>query len=237
MKITIFAAAAILTMLGTPPQSAMAQDASARTIEVSGQGEAHAKADWASLNLAIETHAPTAAQAGEKNAALAEKVISELKKELGENGKISTGNYSLNPEYDQRPGRETPRIVGYNAQNSITVETGELNSVGATIDSAIAAGANRVNYLSLTLKNDSKARSEAIAGATRDAHAQAEAIASALGVRLGRIIKATTVVEPRPMPMARGPVFASAMGVSPTTPVEAGDITVPATVYLTYAIE
>lgn len=253
MKIAhLFTAGAVATMLALAAQTAAAQGGpdnsstrtievdgnSARTIEVSGNGEARAKPDWVTLNLAIETHAATAAAAGSKNAALAEKVIAALKPELGDRGVIMTGGYSLNPEYDQRPGRETPKIVGYNAQNSITAETGSLNLAGTLIDSAIAAGANRVNYLNLSLKNDTSARSEAIAAATRDARAQAEAIAGALGVKLGRILKATTVAEARPMPMARGAMYApSAMGASPATPVEAGEITVPAAVYLTYAIE
>ncbi|HEX4211049.1 MAG TPA: SIMPL domain-containing protein, partial [Candidatus Binataceae bacterium] len=43
-----------------------------RTIQVNGNGEAHAAPDYASLNLAIETHAKTAAEAASRNAALAQ---------------------------------------------------------------------------------------------------------------------------------------------------------------------
>ena len=44
-----------------------------RTIEVTGNGEAHVAPDVASLNLAIETHAATAQQSAGQNAALAQK--------------------------------------------------------------------------------------------------------------------------------------------------------------------
>ncbi len=161
-------------------------------------------------------------------------MIDALKSKLGDKGKITTGGYSLNPEYDQRAS-EKPRIIGYSAQNSVTVHTGALELVGALIDSAIAAGANRVNSLNFSVKDDTKARSEAIAIATRDARAQAEALASALGVKLGKVLKATTVAQARPIPMRMG--RAMAMSASAATPVEPGEVTVSATVSLTFEIE
>jgi len=48
-----------------------------RTIEVTGNGEAHVAPDVASLNLAIETHAPTAQQSAGQNAALAQRYFAE----------------------------------------------------------------------------------------------------------------------------------------------------------------
>ena len=97
-----------------------------------------------------------------------------------------------------------PTIIGYNAQNTVTVHTGALDLVGALIDTAIAAGANRVNSLNFSVKDDTKARTEAIAIATRDAHAQADALASALNVKLGKVLKATTVSQERPIPIRMG---------------------------------
>ena len=158
-----------------------------------------------------------------------------LKSKLGDKGKISTGGYSLNPQYDQRPGHENPTIIGYTASNSIVVETGAIDLVGALIDSAISAGANRVDYLNFTVKNDIKPRTEAITGATRDARAQADALASALGVKLGKVITATTLAEVRPIPMQR---MAMPMAMAAkSTPVEPGEVTVSATVSLTFEIE
>jgi uncharacterized protein YggE len=206
-----------------------------RTIEVDGSGEARTSPDTADLDLAIDTQAKTAEEAANRNAALAAKVIDALKAKLGDKGKITTGGYSLNPEYDQRPTQK-PSIIGYTAQNTVTVNTGALDLIGALIDSAIAAGANRVNSLSFSVKDDTKARTEAIAIATRDARAQADALASALNVKLGKILKATTVSQERPIPirMQRG---AMAMSASVATPVEPGEVTVPATVSLTFEIE
>jgi uncharacterized protein YggE len=205
-----------------------------RTIEVAGNAETRTAPDTADLDLAIETQAKTAEEAAASNAALASKVIDSLKTKLGGKGKITTGGYSLNPEYDQRPNHK-PTIIGYNAQNTVTVNTGALDLVGALIDAAIAAGANRVNSLNFSLKDDTKARAEAIANATRDARAQADALASALDVKLGKIVKATTLSQERPIPVRMG--TAMAMSANVATPVEPGEVTVPATVSLTFEIE
>ena len=205
-----------------------------RTIEVDGSGETRTSPDTADLDVAIETQAKTAEEAANRNAALAAKVIDALKSKLGNRGKITTGGYSLNPEYDQRAS-EKPRIIGYNAQNTVTVNTGALDLVGPLIDSAIAAGANRVNSLNFSVKDDTRARTEAIAIATRDARAQAEALASALSVKLGKVLKATTVSQARPIPMRMG--RAMAMSANVATPVEPGEVTVAATVSLTFEIE
>jgi len=226
LPLTVFAISA--SAQGTPNTPAQ------RIIAVDGTGEARTSPDYAELSVAIETTGTTAEEAANRNAALAEKVTAALKSKLGDKGKISTGGYSLNPEYDQRPGREKPAITGYSAQNSLTVATGTLNLVGALIDSAISAGANRVNYLNFSVKDDVKARTEAITIATRDAKAQADALASALGVKLGKVVKATTLAEARPIPMQR---MAMAMATKASTPVEPGEVTVSATVSLTFEIE
>jgi len=212
-----------------------ANNLSVRTIEVDGSGETRTSPDTADLDLAINTQAKTAEEAAASNAALATKVIDALKAKLGDKGKITTGGYSLDAQYDQRPNARSETIVGYIAQNSVTIHTGALDLVGALIDSAIAAGANRVNSLNFSVENNISARKEAIAIATRDAHAQAEALASALGVKLGKVLKATTVSEARPIPMRMG--RAMAMSAKVATPVEPGEVTVPATVSLTFEIE
>src|SRR5260221_10758 len=68
-----------------------------------------------------------------------------------------------------------------------------------------------------------------------EAQAQANALADALGVKLGPVLKASTVAEVRPIPVMRMQASAMASGGAPT-PVEAGQITVPASVSLTYQI-
>jgi hypothetical protein len=219
-----------------PPPVQASQPQGSRTIEVTGNGEAHVTPDVASLNLAIETHAPTAQQSAGQNASLAQKVVDALTKKLQGKGKVWTGGYSLYPEYNEPRPNEKPVVTGYRADNSITVETGEIGMLGGLIDTAIEAGANRINFLNFKLRDERQARSQAIALAAKDAQTQAASLAKSLGVTLGPVVKATTVGENQPIPMARfAAATVGAMGAP--TPVQPNEVTVPATVSITYQIE
>jgi uncharacterized protein len=222
-------------MHSMPPPPASAQEA--RTIEVTGSAEAHVAPDVASLNLAIETHAPTAQQSAGQNAALAKKVVDALTAKLQGKGKVWTGGYSLYPEYNEPRPNEKAVVTGYRAENSITVETGEIGMLGGLIDTAIEAGANRINFLNFTLRDESQARSQAIALAAKDAQTQADSLAKSLGVKLGPVVKATTEAEARPMPMVRFGAMAMSSSMGAPTPVQPNEVTVPATVSITYQIE
>jgi uncharacterized protein len=221
------------TISAAPQQQAQAP----RSIQVSGSGEAHVAPDLASLNLAIETHAPTAQETAGQNAALAQKVVDALNKKLDGKGKVWTGGYSLFPEYNEPRPSHKPTVTGYRAENSITVETGEIGMLGELIDAAIGAGANRINFLNFTLRDESQARSQAITIATRDAQTQAESLAKALGVKLGPVINATTEAEVRPMPIMRMSSMAMSASMGAPTPVHPTEVTVPASVSVTYGIE
>jgi uncharacterized protein len=237
MRLKLAVAVASLSIIALCALPVLAAE-SVRVIEVNGTGEARTTPDVANLSLQVETHAPTAEECSSKNAALAQKVVQALKSKLAGKGTVVTGDYSLNPEYGDNTPRQKPVITGYAAQNTITVETTEMSLLGSLIDGAISAGANRINYLNFGLRDDTKARQDAIASASKDAQAQAQALAASLNVKLKRVVRASTIPERGPiMPMARmATSFASGASNAPT-PVEASQITVSATVSLTYEIE
>jgi uncharacterized protein YggE len=238
MRYCCFVLIATVALFASPTPKSMAAEAASsnvHVIEVSGDGEAQVAPDKATLNLGIETQAKTAGQAAGDNGALAQKVRDAIKAKLDDKGVMWTGGYSLDPVYSQPRDGGEPKIMGYRAVNSITIETGALDLVGPLIDAAIGAGANQVNSLEYGLRDETKARNDAIAKASESARAQAQSLASALGIKLGPVIKASTIAEARPVP-----VFAKAampMIRSGATPVEAGQITVPATVSLIYEIQ
>lgn len=226
-----------IAMLAFAIPSFAADASSVAVIEVNGTGDARTTPDVAYLSLQIETHATTASECSAKNAALAQKVVQALKAKLAGKGTVLTGDYSLNPEYNEPAPRQKPVITGYSAQNTITVETTNLEVLGGLIDDAIAAGANRINSLNFGLRDDTKARQDAITIASKDAQAQAQALATSLNVKLKRVVKASTIQERTPiMPMQRMGMAAMA-AVSAPTPIEASQISVSATVSLTYEIE
>ncbi len=207
------------------------------TIDVTGSSEVRANPDRATLDVAVETHAETAAKAASENARLSQKVADALKAALGSSGKVQTGSYTLMPDYRSRPGEVEAKIVGYRAINMVTVETTALDRVGALSDAALGAGANRVDSVSFTMRDQSGPRNEAIAKAAADAVGQARALAAALGVKLKRVLHASTTAEPRPIRFMSMAAVRFAAAPSEPTPISPGQITVPATVTLTYEIE
>lgn len=237
MKIS---AALIILMLLVPFFAAAQpapQSSPLPSIEVTGNGEVRAKPDRATMDIAVETHGKTAAEAASENARLSQKIADALKARLGDSGKIQTGSYDLMPDYQQRQGEISSQIIGYRGVNTVSLETTALDRVGPLIDAAIGAGANRVNSVSFTLRDQSGPRNDAIAKAAADAASQARVLAAALGVKLKRVLHATTNAEPRPIQFMSMAAPRMAAAGSEPTPISPGQITVPATVSVTYEIE
>jgi uncharacterized protein YggE len=199
------------------PASAQAPAACAKptptpkpTMKFNGIGEAHHAPDVAELGLQIETHAPTSEEALSSNTASVNKVVAALTAKLAGKGKVRAGGYSLTPVYGHLGEGEQPKLRGYNAQNSITIETRATDLLGGLMYSGIAAGAPQavpksawwqftsapvspvtlwsVSYVNFRLKDEAKARAEALSLAAHDARTQAEAVGAALGVKLTRVV-------------------------------------------------
>src|SRR6185369_2627509 len=114
-----------------------------RTTKVTVSGEAMTKVepDAAVVVLSVVTQNAQAITAQQENARKSEAVANVVKSMTGTNGEIKTSDYTLQPQYDDRDNR-LPRIVGYDARNSIIITLSDLKNVGAVIDAASRAGVN-----------------------------------------------------------------------------------------------
>jgi uncharacterized protein len=103
------------------------------------------------------------------------------------------------------------------------------------IDGAMQAGANNVQRLVFTLKDELSAQLEALKTATAKAKAKAEAIASSLGLKIVRI-SAVNEGERAVQPVFRQALAARAEAASAPTPIEPGTVEIRSTVAMTVEV-
>lgn len=204
------------------------------TIRVSGEATVTAKPDQAEINIGVVTQAATGQGAATQNAQKQDAVLSELRKLLGASADIQTISYSLSPNYRYPKEGGQPTIAGYTASNIVQVKTNDLSQVGKVIDITTQSGANTIQSLRFTLKDEQVVRSQALREAAIKARAKADALASALGLKIVRVLHVEEGGVSMPIPMNVRTLSAEANVAQ--TPVEAGTIDVHATVTLTVEI-
>jgi uncharacterized protein YggE len=231
---TWFASLSLLLLL---PSAALCQqnEKSTRPPAVTASGEAviTAEPDLAEIDIGVVTQARNAPDAAKENAEKLARVMAEVKKLLGRGDEVKTASYSLHPNYRYPQGGK-PEITGYTATNVLRIKTGNLTGVGKLIDVSMQSGANAMNRLVFTLKDEHAAQLQALRLASQKAKAKAEEMAGALGLKITRILSVSEgerAFRPIPMPVARGAQM-EVLAAAPT-PVEAGTIEVRSTVTLT----
>jgi hypothetical protein len=224
----------LLLLLPTPAWSQQ-NEIRSRPPSVTASGEAviTAEPDQAEIDIGVVTQARSAPDAAKENAEKLARVMAEVKKLLGKGDEFKTASYSLNPNYRYPQGGK-PEITGYTATNILRIKTGNLANVGKLIDASMQSGANAINRLAFTLKDEHAAQLQALRLASQKAKGKAEEIAGALGLKITRILSVSEgerAVRPIVMPVARGAPM-EALAAAPT-PVEAGTIEVRSLVTLT----
>ncbi len=216
----------------SPVQTSADNKPKITTITVSGNARVSATPDTAILSISVVTQNASALEAQQQNATQSTAVIDAIKA-AAPAAEIRTSGYSLTP---QRVYKENlpPTISGYEARNTVTATLSDLTRVGAVIDAAATAGANNIDGVSFTLRNDGVARSGALANATLAARAKANTLASTLG---GRVIRILAVQEGSlpPRPVMR--FEAMARTAAADTPIEPGTLEITADVVLIAEIE
>jgi uncharacterized protein YggE len=204
-----------------------------------------AEPDAAIVLLSVITQSLQALNAQQDNARKSDAVIQAVKESAGANPEIKTSDYSLRPQYDYRYNK-LPKIIGYEARNSVLVTIGDLSKVGALIDAASRAGANSVENVSFILRDNSPARGQALAEASRQAMSKAQSIAQSMGGRVVRVVEeqeAGTVRTPEEASLMTNTIAQEAAlslrmsAYKSTTPVESGSLDVNSRVQLVVEIE
>ena len=126
--------------------------AAGRGIVVTGEGKMRVTPDQAVLTVGVVTTGGSSQEAMAENSAAMNRVISALKRAgVGEKD-IQTQSVNVWPEFDYSRKSEEgglPKIIGYRAENRVTVTIRDVENTGAVVDTAVDAGANQLYGLKI----------------------------------------------------------------------------------------
>lgn len=209
-------------------------------VTVIGETQTKVAPDSAVIIFSVVTQNSQAVNAQQENARKSE-AVKKAVEATADNAEIKTSDYSLQPEQDYSSSR-MPKIIGYEARNSVKVTISDLNQTGAVIDAATKAGANSVEGVSFVVRENSPAHGDALALATRQAMIKAESIAQSLNGKIARVVETREGGVAPQMPnydtySSMSNANASMANRTYTTPVEAGSLNVHSQVVMTVEVE
>lgn len=233
-KLACLSAALLLTACNPgAPTYISTGNAQPPSLNVSATGYADVAPDRAIVSAGVVKQGATARTAMQGNATLMTAVFDELEAAGIPKKNITTSQLSLQPQYDYRD-RSKPTIKGYEARNTVTVSSDDIEQVGPMLDALVRAGVNTINQVQFTVKDPKTALDQAREEAIRDAKDKAESMAAAAGVTLGPLL---SMNESRSGGMVQPVMRASAMEMGrASTPISAGEQTLSVTVNLSYGL-
>jgi uncharacterized protein YggE len=203
-------------------------------VTVAGDGNVEGTPDTASVDLGVQTQAPSAAAALASNNAKAQALLNRLESDGIAKKDLQTSGLSLQPVLT---GPKNV-LTGYQVTNSVTVTVHDLSLAGKLIDDAVSAAGNavQVSDISFSIQNETALLGQARAAAVRQALDQAQLMAAAAGMKLGVLCSLEdNSSEPGPQPVSYSFSSAHAAGL-PATPVEAGSQEISANVTAVYEL-
>ncbi len=237
MRVSLLFVFTIITALCTSPCPAQ-EERDVPLLIVTGDATVSSAPDQALVRLGVVRQSGTADEAQKQVSSAVRKILESLRELDIDSRDLQTSQLTLFPVYSDRrpePNRPSePTIVGYRASNIVSATVNRLQGIGVVIDSALTAGANRIEGINFRLKNDTAARDEALTAAVAEARRKAEVMAAAAGVEIVGILEiAEQNVSVRPF-SARPEAMMARAAVE--TPVEPGEVDVTATVTIRYRI-
>lgn len=223
-----------LLVLGTVSAAETDTD---NTIVASGTGSVIGTPDRAQISLAVETENQNVKAAQAENAARMTKVMDALIAAGIPKEALKTTGYNIYPVYEDTKIYGLQKVKTYRVTNTLTVTLHDVSRTGEVIDIGVTEGINQASSIQFFLSDEQSQvlRTEALKEASERASADARTVAGALGVSIQSVKSAQISGGYSPV-RYQNYAMAESVGGGVSTPIEAGDITVTATVTVTYLI-
>ncbi len=164
-------------------------------LTVSGEGEAYAVPDIATVSFTVTEEKKTVAEAQKQVTDKANKAVDFLKKSDVEEKDIQLTNNSFYPVYDYGAPcysypcpQQKPTITGYSVSRTMTVKIRAIDDSGKIVEGLGSLGVTNLNGPTFGIDDEDAVKEEARKQAIENAKEKAEKLARDLGVSLVRVI-------------------------------------------------
>lgn len=214
-------------------------------ITVNGKGEVLATPDIATFSFGVSEEAPSVPEAQKAATEKMNAILAYVKTAGVEEKDVKTVSYNIYPRYEWRgatayqSGKQV--LAAYVVSQNIEVKVRNLDNAGTLLSGIGEYGATDVSGLNFTLDDQDALQREARDQAIVDAREQAEVLAKALGVKLGRMTGyyENAPYQPYPMYFAKDAMGGAAMerSVATAPSVPSGENKIVSNVSVTYEIK
>lgn len=221
--------------------SAASDTTNEHVIQTTGTGNVLGTPDRAQVTFSVQTDNIDVKAAQAENAIGMAKVHDALVNTGIPRDALKTTGYNIYPVYEESVGLLKPKIKTYRVTNSLTVTLHNVSQTGEVIDTAVANGINQADSIQFML-SDEKAqelRTGALKEAVTRARSDADTISAAMGTSITGVQKAETGSSYSPVYNQYFQNYAldgASARAEAATPIQSGDITVSASVTITYLI-
>nr|WP_238275568.1 SIMPL domain-containing protein [Methylobacterium goesingense] len=209
-------------------------------ILVVGRARAEVVPDFASVEIGVEARGASPAAALDGASAAAKAILALAGEFKVPEADLRTSAVTLQPvtrSTRQADGSFAEKPDGYRASNTVRLRLADMARLGELMRRALDGGANRIDGVGFGLRDPEAAEAAMRSAAMKDARAQAERLAEAAGVTLGRVvsIQSPASASAPPMALAAPAPMRAKRGGAPV-PLAAGTIETGADVAATFAI-
>ena len=211
-------------------------------LRIKAEGGVEVTPDVMSVEIAVVTTGATAAAALDQNNLLAGRIIQAVKVSNIPVASMRTSNLDVDAtiandedagDDDRNSLQPPPRVTGFVASNTLTIELMQVSSAGRLISLMFEAGANEIRGPIFSLRNDRPAQRQAERLAIQAAQTEAQNYAEALGMKIVRPLR----VSDGDFRYGDDNVIVVTGSRIRPTPIEPGKITYTATVSVEYLLE
>jgi uncharacterized protein YggE len=217
------------------PDQATNEEPNSR-ISVSASGQVTTAPDKAVVTVEIEASAPNASTARTRVAENVSSVREALVASGLEESQITTADFDIYRHVERpRRGEDDEEQVVTRARHELRIELDSVDAAGEVIDTAVENGATNVHDVSFTISRDTREelKQEALEDAMASARAKADTLAGQANLTIANVDVVTTgLAHDSGGRTAYEATPAPADGAR--TNVEAGPVTVGATVSVSY---